>query len=141
MAIFITIEGTVNRQGRDRLPAKVWEKCELVTGSGAVILKAPRQLSLSSRNLIAFTISSIWIQERNCLPCPSLPPTPNLNGSAILASAPPFLASTTPVLNVQTRVLWPSTVLAIASHFAQSSCVNSLCGGVSSETAWLPLSP
>ena len=64
MAIFITIEGTVNRQGRDRLPAKVWEKCELVTGSGAVILKAPRQLSLSSRNLIAFTISSIWIQER-----------------------------------------------------------------------------
>ena len=42
-------------------------------------------------------MSSTWIHGRYCLPLPIGPPTPSLNGSFILLSAPPSRASTTPV--------------------------------------------
>ena len=49
-----------------------------------------------------FTISSKAIQGKYCSPLPSLPPSPHLYKGNILASAPPFVEKTMPVLIKQT---------------------------------------
>ena len=47
--------------------------------------------------------SSSAIQLIHCLPLPTVPPTPNLNGVSIFSSAPPSFAKTTPMRGITTR--------------------------------------
>ena len=113
----------------------------LVTGSGAVALKAPAACSDSISHITIDTQSFTWIQGMNCRPEPIEAPSPILNGRSMRASAPPDESSTRPVRASATRVDRPCAAAAASSHSTHSRARKSDPGPADSVMTSSPRAP